>query len=240
MSTLYDTLMARPDSVTYSKTGMLFGSQIVAETSDFTTQNPELAQMLPDYVENCVIGDILLNHKYTVNELMNSTDPLGLITSQPSPLRGIFKTTASTREFLTCRDAATQIRALANTEANTTSATFSMLTRKIFGNRVNGSTLLAKAMAESYGYFYAGGMSAAQIMKNNIKQRGSPGRERVCGPVFRYRQPAESGHRKRGNKTAPQLGGRKRAGNAYASVRAVTVDDDPGVSVPAGHCACCQ
>jgi len=58
ISTLYDTLMARPDSVTYSKTGMLFGSQIVAETSDFTTQNPELAQMLPDYVENCVIGDI--------------------------------------------------------------------------------------------------------------------------------------------------------------------------------------
>ena len=168
MSTLYDTLMARPDSVTYSKTGMLFGSQIVAETSDFTTQNPELAQMLPDYVENCVIGDILLNHKYTVNELMNSTDPLGLITSQPSPLRGIFKTTASTREFLTCRDAATQIRALANTEANTTSATFSMLTRKIFGNRVNGSTMLANAMGESYGYFYAGGMSAAQIMKNNI------------------------------------------------------------------------
>ncbi|ELR8757010.1 conjugal transfer mating pair stabilization protein TraG [Escherichia coli] len=168
ISTLYDTLMARPDSVTYSKTGMLFGSQIVAETSDFTTQNPELAQMLPDYVENCVIGDILLNHKYTVNELMNSTDPLGLITSQPSPLRGIFKTTTSTREFLTCRDAATQIRALANTEANTTSATFSMLTRKIFGNRVNGSTLLANAMGESYGYFYAGGMSAAQIMKNNI------------------------------------------------------------------------
>lgn len=168
LATLYDTLMARPDSVTYSKTGMLFGSQIVADTSDFTTQNPELAQMLPDYVENCVIGDILLNHKYTVNQLLNSTDPLGLITSQPSPLRGIFKTTSSTREFLTCRDAATQIRTLANTEANTTSATFTMLTRRIFGNRVNGASLLANAMSESYGYFYAGGMSAAQIMKNNI------------------------------------------------------------------------
>lgn len=168
MASLYDTLMARPDSVTYSKTGMLFGSQIVAETTDFTAQNPELAQMLPDYVENCVIGDILLNHKYTVNELLNSTDPLGLITSQPSPLRGIFKTTSATREFLTCQDAATQIRTLANMEANTTSATFSMLTRKIFGNKVNGTTLLANAMGESYGYFYAGGMTAAQIMKNNI------------------------------------------------------------------------
>lgn len=90
LTSLYDSLMARPDSVTYSKTGMLFGSQIVSETSDFTAQNPELAQMLPDYVENCVIGDILLNGKYTVNQLLNSTDPLALITSNPSPLRGNF------------------------------------------------------------------------------------------------------------------------------------------------------
>ncbi|BBW24634.1 conjugal transfer mating-pair stabilization protein TraG [Enterobacter kobei] len=168
MASTYDMLMARPDSVTYSKSGMLFGSQIVAETSDFTTQNPELAQMLPDYVENCVIGDILLNHKYTVNQLLNSTDPLGLITSNPSPLRGIFKTTDSTRQFLTCQQAAAQINSLANTEGNPASATFTMLTNKIFGNKVNGATLLANAMGDSYGYFYAGGMSAAQIMKNNI------------------------------------------------------------------------
>lgn len=168
MTSLYDMLMARPDSVTYSKTGMLFGSQIVAETSDFTTQNPELAQMLPDYVENCVIGDILLNHKYTVNQLLNSTDPLGLITSNPSPLRGIFRTTDANRQFLTCQQAASRINSLANAEGNPASATFSMLTRRVFGNKINGSTLLANAMGESYGYFYAGGMSAAQIMKNNI------------------------------------------------------------------------
>ena len=168
MSSLYDSLMARPDSVTYSRTGMLFGSQIVAETSDFTTQNPELAQMLPDYVENCVIGDILLNGKYSINELLNSTDPLTLITSNPSPLRGIFKMTSSSRQFLTCQQAAAEIKTLANIEANLGSATFTWLTQKIFGNKVNGATLLANAMGDSYGYFYAGGMSAAQIMKNNI------------------------------------------------------------------------
>ncbi|EIV2910325.1 conjugal transfer mating pair stabilization protein TraG [Citrobacter braakii] len=168
MSSLYDSLMARPDSVTYSRTGMLFGSQIVAETSDFTTQNPELAQMLPDYVENCVIGDILLNGKYSINELLNSTDPLTLITSNPSPLRGIFKMTSSSRQFLTCQQAAAEIKTLANIEANLGSATFTWLTQKIFGNKVNGATLLANAMGDSYGYFYAAGMSAAQIMKNNI------------------------------------------------------------------------
>lgn len=168
MSSTYDMLMARPDSVTYSKTGMLFGSKIVAETSDFSTQNPELAQMLPDYVENCVIGDILLNGKYTINQLLNSTDPLTLITSNPSPLRGIFKMTSTSRQFLTCQQAATEIQKLANTDVNPGSATFTWLTRKVFGNKLNGATLLANSMGESYGYFYSGGMTAAQIMKNNI------------------------------------------------------------------------
>ncbi|EKY3919957.1 conjugal transfer mating pair stabilization protein TraG [Enterobacter hormaechei] len=168
MASVYDMLMARPDSVTYSKTGMLFGSQIVAETSDFSSQNPELAQMLPDYVENCVIGDILLNGKYTINLLLNSTDPLTLITSNPSPLRGIFKMTSTTRQFLTCQQAATEIKSLANTDVNPGSATFTWLTRKVFGNKLNGAALLSNAMGESYGYFYSGGMTAAQIMKNNI------------------------------------------------------------------------
>jgi conjugal transfer mating pair stabilization protein TraG len=165
---MYDMMMARPDSVTYTKSGMLFGSQIVAETSDFKTQNPELAQMLPDYVENCVIGDILLNHKYTVNQLLNATDPLTLITSNPSPLRGIYKTTSATRDFLTCQQAAGEIKTLANTDAQPGSATFTWLAQKVFGNRLNGSTLLANAMGDSYGFFYAGGLTAAQIMKNNI------------------------------------------------------------------------
>lgn len=167
-ASVYDYVMARPDSITYTKSGMLFGSQIVAETSDFRTQNPELSQMLPDYVENCVIGDILLNHKYTVNELLNATDPLALITSNPSPLRGIYKTSGGVRQFVTCQQAATDIKTLANLDSQPGSATATWLASKIFGNRFNATTLLANAMGESYGYFYAGGLSASQIMKNNI------------------------------------------------------------------------
>lgn len=82
-ASLFDYTLARPDSLTYTKTGMLFGSQIIAESSDFQTQNPQLAQALSNYVESCVVGDILLNHKYTTGDLLNSSDPLTLITSQP-------------------------------------------------------------------------------------------------------------------------------------------------------------
>lgn len=63
MTSLYDSLMARPDSVTYSKTGMLFGSQIVAETSDFTTQNPELAQMLVEDINYTMVTDLQISER---------------------------------------------------------------------------------------------------------------------------------------------------------------------------------
>ncbi|RLR17417.1 hypothetical protein D8L93_09385, partial [Sodalis-like symbiont of Bactericera trigonica] len=59
------TMFAQPDSVTYSKTGMLFGAHLVMKSTDCLSQNPDVTHLFSDYVQNCVIGDILLNHKYS-------------------------------------------------------------------------------------------------------------------------------------------------------------------------------
>jgi len=165
---LYDYTLSRPDSLTYTKSGMLFGSQIVSQTSDFRTQNPQLSQMLTDYVENCVIGDILLNSKYSINQLLKSTDPLTLITSNPSPLRGIYQSTSAGREFVTCLQAATTIKTLMGQDIRIGGTSWHDLATRVFGNKVNADVLLGNAMNESYGFFYKGGQSAAQIMRNNV------------------------------------------------------------------------
>lgn len=165
---LYDYTLSRPDSLTYTKSGMLFGSQIVAQTSDFRTQNPQLAQMLTDYVENCVIGDILLNNKYTINQLLNSTDPLTLITNNPSPLRGIYQTVSGVRQFVTCQQAAGTIRTLMGSDISVGGVSWHDMATRVFGSKVNADALLSNAMNESYGFFYAGGLSASQIMRNNV------------------------------------------------------------------------
>jgi len=165
---LYEYTFSRPDSLTYTKTGMLFGSQIVAQTTDFRSQNPQLAGMLTDYVENCVVGDILLNNKYTVSQLLNSTDPLTLITNNPSPLRGLYQDTGSGRQFITCQQAAAVIKNLIGADVRIGGTTWHALATRVFGSRVSGDTLLGNAMDESYNFFYAGGLSASQIMRNNI------------------------------------------------------------------------
>ena len=63
LTTRYEMVFALPDSVTYSKTGMLFGSNLVAKSTDFLSQNPQITTLFSDYVQNCVMGDIFLNHK---------------------------------------------------------------------------------------------------------------------------------------------------------------------------------
>lgn len=168
LARLYEYSFSRPDSLTYTKSGMLFGSQIVAQTTDFRSQNPQLSQMLTDYVENCVVGDILLNNKYTVSQLLNSTDPLTLITDNPSPLRGLYQDTGSGRQFITCQQAAAVIKNLIGADVRIGGTTWHRLATRIFGTRVSGDTLLGNAMDESYNFFYAGGLSASQIMRNNI------------------------------------------------------------------------
>ena len=165
---LYDYTFARPDSLTYTKSGMLFGSQVVAQTTDFRSQNPQLAQMLTDYVENCVVGDILLNNKYTVSQLLNSTDPLTLITDNPSPLRGLYQDTGGGRQFITCQQAAAVIKNLIGADVRIGGTTWHKLATRVFGSRVSADSLLGNAMDESYNFFYAGGFSASQIMRNNI------------------------------------------------------------------------
>ncbi len=165
---LYEYSFSRPDSLTYTKSGMLFGSQIVAQTTDFRSQNPQLSQMLTDYVENCVVGDILLNNKYTVSQLLNSTDPLTLITDNPSPLRGLYQDTGSGRQFITCQQAAAVIKNLIGADVRIGGTTWHALATRVFGTRVSGDTLLGNAMDDSYNFFYAGGLSASQIMRNNI------------------------------------------------------------------------
>ncbi|MCZ0194584.1 hypothetical protein OZG90_23740, partial [Escherichia coli] len=62
---------------------------MVGNLSDAMMVDGDLAELMGLYTKNCVIGDILINHKYSFQELMNSRDPYTLIFQKPSPLRGI-------------------------------------------------------------------------------------------------------------------------------------------------------
>lgn len=175
---VYDTIFARPDALTYSKTGMLFGAQLAAGSSDFRFSEPEIQRMFSDYVHNCVVGDIMLNNKYSIGDLMNATDPYALIFSQPSPLRGLYD---KKRNFLTCQQATAKINTDSGDISGANKYPFlqQMLNRmhgftnQVFGPTNGASTaLFTEMLGDSYNYFHGNSMTSTEIIRKNVVMNG--------------------------------------------------------------------
>ncbi|HAF8819628.1 TPA: conjugal transfer mating pair stabilization protein TraG [Salmonella enterica] len=161
----YEMIFAQPDSVTYSKTGMLFGAGLVTKSTDFLSRNPEITGLFQDYVQNCVMGDIYLNHKYSLEELMESGDPYTLIFSNPSPLRGVFD---KNNHFLTCKDASVTLKDKLNLDTNTGGRTWHYYVQQLFSGRPDPNLLFSTMLGDSYSYFYGSSQSASQIIRQNV------------------------------------------------------------------------
>ena len=173
----FEAVFHTPDSVTYSKTGMLFGANLVGTATDFMFSNGDLADLFSEYVRNCVIGDIMLNHKYSFQELMDSSDPYSLIFSRPSPLRGVMvpygNSMATTEGFMTCEDLANSVlkpQLTADTSAG--GRTWDRYVSRLMGARADSSALFGTLLADSYDYYYGGGASASQIMRSAVVMNG--------------------------------------------------------------------
>jgi conjugal transfer mating pair stabilization protein TraG len=83
----YDALLSLPDDLKYTKTGSLFGSKLIQGAHDFRILDPVLKQEMNEYFKNCVVGDIQINHKYSVGDLGQSNNIYALISKEPSPIR---------------------------------------------------------------------------------------------------------------------------------------------------------
>lgn len=83
----YDALLSLPDDLTYTKTGSLFGSKLIQASRDFRILDPQLKEEMNQYLRNCVVGDIRLNHKYSVSDLSTTQHIWDLISRNASPLR---------------------------------------------------------------------------------------------------------------------------------------------------------
>jgi conjugal transfer mating pair stabilization protein TraG len=98
----YDALLTMPDDFQYTKTGALFGSRLIQASTSFRIKDPSLKEEMNDYFRVCVVGDIRINHKYSVSDLAKSTDIWNLITAKASPLRMV----SVDGKLITCAEAA--------------------------------------------------------------------------------------------------------------------------------------
>jgi conjugal transfer mating pair stabilization protein TraG len=92
--------------------------------------------------------------------------------------------TSTSRQFLTCQQAATEIKTLANTDVG--QCDVYLADAKGLRQQAEWRDASGQRYGESYGYFYAGGMTAAQIMKNNITNSAVRQGIKVCRSLIRH------------------------------------------------------
>lgn len=183
LTELYDSIFRTPDSLTYSKTGMLFGASLVGNLSDASLVDGDLAELLSLYTKNCVIGDILINHKYSFQTLMSTRDPYTLIFQNPSPLRGIIVPrgnqaaidgNSQVRDgFWTCQDIAQYVlKPKLGLDTQTGGKTWRDMVKQVFGGRPDANVLYANMLGDSYQFFYKGSESASQLMRQAVVMNG--------------------------------------------------------------------
>jgi conjugal transfer mating pair stabilization protein TraG len=125
-----------PDDLRYQKSGMMFGSDILEKSRTFKIVNPNFRENMRNFVGQCVKYDIMLNGKYSFEQLRNSSDLWGLITSNPSQNRGIFWLDGrSEASYVTCAGAVQKFNQAWALELN---KSFSLLGRQFFSGRFIG------------------------------------------------------------------------------------------------------
>lgn len=173
LTELYESIFHMPDSLSYSKTGMLFGANLVGNLSDIMSTDGDIAELMSLYTKNCVIGDILINHKYSFQELMNTRDPYLLVFQKPSPLRGVMvpegNKKAKPAGFWTCETLAKNVLMPAiGVDTETGGETWLYTVKRIFGGRPDANVLFTAMLGDSYNYYYSGSETASQLMRNSV------------------------------------------------------------------------
>jgi conjugal transfer mating pair stabilization protein TraG len=97
----YDMIFATPGDFEYTRTGALFGAKLIEAAHEFRILDPTLKEEMDHYFRSCVVGDIRINHKYSVGDLATSTNIWDVISKKASPLR----MTVVNGALVTCEEA---------------------------------------------------------------------------------------------------------------------------------------
>ncbi|HUX79590.1 MAG TPA: conjugal transfer protein TraG N-terminal domain-containing protein [Alphaproteobacteria bacterium] len=127
-----------PDYMPYHKTGTVFASSLMSQVGQFRIVDPIFKGNMERFVNQCVVYDAMIGHKYTLTELQNTKDIWALVKTKASPILGfLYKEEDTPGTVITCKAGAKKLSDLWTTEITRATA--------IYGTRIQNQTLTKTA-----------------------------------------------------------------------------------------------
>lgn len=159
-----ETIMALPDDERFGRTGMMFGSRLYRLSEQSSLRTVVAQGIWNDFFNNCIVGDIEINHKYTWEGLLGSADIFGFLDTQTmSPLRAIILPDGT---YKTCQEAYPDIKTTFQDDAQ---ENINLLGSYLYGDKASTQlNFLKNALSDSHDQFIGYSRDSVDILKHNM------------------------------------------------------------------------
>lgn len=170
----YDTFLAQPDGLQYSKTGLLFGQRLLEQSFDVVVPSPEVASNINNYVTQCLIERNMISKEFNWSDLKRSDSLIDFL-SLGKPVDYMnFSQEKSVTVQKDCREAGGLIKAqLAKLNADQRNGTLPEFIKQLRSEGLFGSGNVAipqvnSQLANIQNYFMGTSKSATDILTQNM------------------------------------------------------------------------
>ncbi|MBI2707957.1 MAG: conjugal transfer protein TraG N-terminal domain-containing protein [Proteobacteria bacterium] len=148
----FESVFSLPNYLPYHKTGTVFASSLMSQVGKFRIVDPVFKGNMERFVNQCVVYDAMIGHKYTLSHLQNTPDIWELVKSKASPVLGfLYQDESSPGAVVTCKEGAQKLEKLWADEL--------MRATSIYGTRVQDRSMNEMA-------FYTGVLESARLLSD--------------------------------------------------------------------------
>ena len=106
-----------PGYMPYHQTGTVFASSLMSQVGQFRIVDPAFKGNMERFINQCVVYDAMIGHKYTLTDLQNTSNIWTLVMKEASPVLGfLYKEGNAPGTIVTCKIGAQKLNALWNAE----------------------------------------------------------------------------------------------------------------------------
>ncbi|WP_447401327.1 conjugal transfer mating-pair stabilization protein TraG [Vibrio harveyi] len=163
-----EAIFTTSDDERYGRTGMLFGSELYQLSRQANIRETRLKKLWGDYFHNCMMGDVIINSKYTWDELFAAPDIFAFLDGfKQSPLRALFLDEGNGQStYKLCRDAYPIVKQRFNHAAK---ENLTLLAHHLLGKQAaRYQPQVVQSLQRSYNKFFAISTNASNTIKQNM------------------------------------------------------------------------